>query len=721
MSDISLPAQRLHDVAQRALDWLQDARHDSARLAAEAESLALRLRRCRRDARRLTIAADESFSLGIYGNARQAKAALLRQLGITPHPVGQPALTVRYHQTPQPATSRLTLLEESDLVGLLFFAAGAQPPDRRQLATGLSALRRQPHAIPAEGVDEDRLLTLWETLSHYHPQLADDPFWPAALALAPVLNIDQRAALFAPLWGERPAFTDLYRQLAHRLQELGSRQFTLTEDIDTLSAVVDGSAAAWLNGEGDRHTVLLPLTEAQTPQRCSQAELALLTAELTLTTPSGDGIFGHPAVLLDIPGVSTACEQTLTSSLLSAKRRWLLHHCSERSQPTLLLVSGAATDRQTVLPAAKALSHWQQGGLPAPDEAGKPDLIWLLTPRSAAAQDYEAAVQRHIGEPGVHWGTLLAQDEDDNRRLLAYLTTAVDNRIRQRRLTKRLLTLHTVLTEAVLGDWLPAADGDERPQQQQVARRLLQTLQARTGVHGELLQQLLPPQEALLHLYQQPAPLTGGEPLGIGIELDLLAPVADGSDISPPTSRFADAAFRLWLEHLRRLADNRALKQQLDIDGRCLSLLADTLINTAWRLGIDRQLRDALMTDSGNAQRQTSLALGVLGDFVAWLGFQHCLPQRRPTSRIQQGQPIFTSPHAPSGDLTPPRLTRLAAAPVNNAAFYIYDWLVGLNTLAADNVGHRAAASLPARQQRRLAQIVAALEDSDKGENGMGP
>ncbi|BFO10056.1 hypothetical protein GGER_25660 [Serratia rubidaea] len=73
MNAISLPARRLQDVAQQALDWLQDARPDSARLAAEAESLALRLRRCRRDARRLATAFDDDCSLGIYGHAPQVK------------------------------------------------------------------------------------------------------------------------------------------------------------------------------------------------------------------------------------------------------------------------------------------------------------------------------------------------------------------------------------------------------------------------------------------------------------------------------------------------------------------------------------------------------------------------------------------------------------------------------------------------------------------------
>lgn len=712
MNAISLPARRLQDVAQQALDWLQDARPDSARLAAEAESLALRLRRCRRDARRLAAAFDDHCSLGIYGHAPQVKTALLRQLGIARLPVGQPALTLRYRRTPQPATPCLTLLEESDLAGLLFFAAGALPPDRQRLAAGLSALSRQPASSPSPGIDEDRLLTLWETLSHYQPQIADDPFWPAALTLAPGLSIDQRTTLFAPLWGERPAFSALYRRLAHRLQDLGGRRFALTTDSDALSAVIDGSAAEWLNDEDACYTVLQPLSGEQTPQRCPQAELALLAAELTLSTPSGDDIFNHPVDLLDIPGVDAECEQTLTSILLSAKRRWLLHRSGDCSQPDLLLVSSAAAERQAVLPAAKALARWQrvqQGCLPAP--ADKPDVIWLLTARSDAAQAYEAAVQRHIGLPGVHWGTLLAQDAQDTRRMLDYLTTAVDRHARQRRLDDQQQALLDILTKTVLGDWLPTADGDEHRQQQQIARRLLQTLQARTGAHGDLLQQLLPPQEALLHLYQQPPPLAGDRPLGIGIELDLLAPLAAGGDSSPPASSFADAMLRLWLAHLRRLADNRALQRQLDIDGRCLNLLADTLINAAWRLGIDRQLRDALATDSGNAQRQTSLALGVLGDFVAWLGFQQCLPPQRPASRIHQGQPIFVSPHASSGDPATSRLTRLATAPVNNAAFYVYDWLVGLQALAEDNAGQRAAASLPTRQQQRLAHIVAALDD----------
>ncbi|VEA73657.1 Putative bacterial virulence factor [Serratia rubidaea] len=236
-----------------------------------------------------------------------------------------------------------------------------------------------------------------------------------------------------------------------------------------------------------------------------------------------------------------------------------MHRSGDCSQPDLLLVSSAAAERQAVLPAAKALARWQrvqQGCLPAPVD--KPDVIWLLTARSDAAQAHEAAVQRHIGLPGVHWGTLLAQDAQDTRRMLDYLTTAIDRHARQRRLDDQRQALLDILTKTVLGDWLPTADGDEHRQQQQIARRLLQTLQARTGAHGDLLQQLLPPQEALLHLYQQPAPLAGDRPLGIGIELDLLAPLAGGGDSSPPASSFADAALRLWLAHLRRLADNRA-------------------------------------------------------------------------------------------------------------------------------------------------------------------
>lgn len=104
--------------------------------------------------------------------------------------------------------------------------------------------------------------------------------------------------------------------------------------------------------------------------------------------------------------------------------------------------------------------------------------------------------------------------------------------------------------------------------------------------------------------------------------------------------------------------------------------------------------------------RQISQALALLGDFVAWLGFQRRDAATRPESRVNPGQPIFTPPPAVdwSGQQ---RLTRLAPTPTKNTAFYIYDWLIGLQTLLAENAAMDSA--LGEAQRAELAEIVAAL------------
>ena len=122
--------------------------------------------------------------------------------------------------------------------------------------------------------------------------------------------------------------------------------------------------------------------------------------------------------------------------------------------------------------------------------------------------------------------------------------------------------------------------------------------------------------------------------------------------------------------------------------------------------------------------RQISRALAILGDFVARLGFQRRDAATRPESRVNPGQPIFTPPPQPAVDWSrQQRLTRLAPTPTKNTAFYIYDWLIGLQTLLAENaatesaLGEAQRAALEGSWQpcakRRLWQ------QSSRGENGI--
>lgn len=149
----------------------------------------------------------------------------------------------------------------------------------------------------------------------------------------------------------------------------------------------------------------------------------------------------------------------------------------------------------------------------------------------------------------------------------------------------------------------------------------------------------------------------------------------------------------------------------LGVEKPHLELLVDALIGAACRLRLDDELERALCAGGLPDQcedRQISQALAILGDFVAWLGFQRRDAATRPESRVNPGQPIFTPPPQPAVDWSrQQRLTRLAPTPTKNTAFYIYDWLIGLQTLLAENAATESA--LGEAQRAALEGIVATL------------
>ncbi|MDR6298635.1 hypothetical protein QE407_003989 [Pantoea dispersa] len=94
----------------------------------------------------------------------------------------------------------------------------------------------------------------------------------------------------------------------------------------------------------------------------------------------------------------------------------------------------------------------------------------------------------------------------------------------------------------------------------------------------------------------------------------------------------------------------------------------------------------------------------------AWLGFLQRDERERPQSRVNRGSPIFARPPAPSVSFSSgQRLTRLSAAPANHTAYYIYDWLVGLNSLIVENNGYTGGGDLPASARQTLAIMLLPL------------
>jgi len=660
----------------------------------------------------------------------------------------------------------LTLFSEADMTCMVLRCGLAQPGavlDEAQMLQQLTHLQRhrQPQAIA--GITSDEMVSIYDFMLRHdarrQKRLSSD-FWPAAIELAPWLTIDDRARLFALLWDGNPALTELWRQLAHTLQHLAGCRTVLAPlslliDEAQLPAesLLNPASAAGLNSADDRYVPIAPYQRGRAAKArdISLAELVLLTVELRIPLSSlpCEALSAQTDVL-DIPAAGEPLDESmrqdaqrarlqnpLVADLMQAKRGYLLEYYSEHQGINLLTVCSAAGSRSEVKAASQALDYWvrtTQGENSTVRSGRKPGLIWAITPYDQRhfQHNHDEAVQRRIGNAGDMWGSMLALDRAGLQRMASWLATALRPEVKTSRISQQIAVLQREVADNLLGSWLHH-DNDDRQQQkkQQIAETLLKALQTRTGLHGELLERLQPTRDELrrlwLHQLPQTAEASSASSLshfGIGISIDLFSELPDAAPeiavagTEDVDSQFAQNVQRYWVNHLRNLPDNASLLELLDIDKVTLQLLVEELIIASFRLKVGESLR-TMLTESettaanreARADRQVSRALTVLGDFVAWLGFLQQSEALRPESRINRGQKIFAQPATPMvsfGDAR--RLTRLSATPANTTAFYIYDWLVGLNTLIVHNSGDSAGSELKPAQRRQLSEIVQLIQ-----------
>lgn len=660
----------------------------------------------------------------------------------------------------------LTLLSEAEMTRMVLMAAFQQPkgePEAKQLEARLEHLQRLRQPQPVKGLASDEMVALWDFCRRQdagRAALLNRHFWPQACELAPLLSVDDRAQLFALLWNEDEALTVLWRQLAHTLHALQHAPcvlapLSLLVDESLLPAELLFSTAATPNLTARRAEVVPWLAgRPASPVTLSLTELQLLTLEvlIPLSTPPRQALFDQVEVV-DIPGYGVALDEDarqeqaqaaqrdpLTARLMQARRALFLEFYGERHSLDMLLVCTAASQRQDASLVGRMLTQWlktmrrdkneQQSGQ-------KPVLVWAVTRfdgRYLQTANIDEAVQRQAGIAGSDWGSMLAQDAGGIERMAAWLQNEIKPENKQQRLQDQQQRLSRELSDRLLANW--AQPVDDVQQKQQIADNLLKALQTRTGLHGELLERLQPSREQLRALYLLPqqqaaagahatpaAPDLPGSHFGIGFEFDLFSnqpePALNGENEEPlqdSDSLFAQNVQRYWIHHLRSLPDNDGLLALLGVSKSTLQMLIEELITASFRLDIAGSLLRTLTEHEaanapreGKVDRQVSRALTVLGDFVAWLGFLKRDAAERPDSRVNRGQKIFAQPQTPTVTFgNTQRLTRLSAAPANTTAFYIYDWLVGLNTLIVENNGYAGgseiadSARLPLKQALKL-------------------
>src|SRR5471030_187883 len=777
----------ISDGIDQAIAWIDENRKHSPRLQMEADRLSLKLLRQRYKSRNLGISSSCNPGIGLYGQFQSGKSHLLNALvagdnGRLETLLGNQILDYFSHINPGSQASgmitrfsrqtditdaqwpvQLTLLGEADLIKIAALSARDIPPqwDQTQILTHIRSLsmHRQPQAV--DGLSGDDVVALWDAMARFDAK-ADKTralhFWPAAVELAPYLSVDDRARLFSVLWAESAHTTAFYRHFAHTLQQLGSA----TQVLAPLSVLVDDhllpadgvmsplTLSREFETENHGKTVKVrPLRQGipDTSVEISLVDLTLLSVELLLPLMAvpQEALFEQVDLLTfpaDIDLLTAEPAHTLLSpALLQAKNACLLERYTDSQQVNLLMVCTAAGNRASVKHVGKALDHWvkQTHGENAQVRSRrKPALIWTLTPfdqRITHGEHFDEAVQRYVGTPGDAWGTMLAMDKRGIERMAAWLSTEVTPQSKQKRVMEQLEEVRRELADNLLGSWHQPAGAEELQQKQRIAESLLKALQTRAGVHGELLERLLPAREELRRLYLQQfntpqvaVQKTGvnapqvTETFGIGISIDLFSEepvqaVVTEEPNAPAVAEtdFARKAQHHWINHLRSLPDNAPLVDLLGIGKPGVEMLVEEVITAGIRMDVVGKLVNILeetplsgSSAESQADRQVSRALTVMGDFVAWLGFLNIEESQRPDSRINRGHKIFAKP--PKTWSTSQRLTKLTLAPVNNTAFYIYDWLVALNEIIIQNTGYSAGREISAQQKEKLREILQGIK-----------
>lgn len=623
---------------EQAIEWVEANRSRSPRLEMEADTLTIKLRRHRNKAQRLADSAGKEMAIGLFGQAQEGKTYLISALaagenGRLESDLGGHTLDYQAHINPesqlaglvtrftrQPGVKNATypvqllLLSEADIVNILvqtYLSTAVAPSSPRSLAEdeqqlvermALLALHRQPETIP--GFSSDEVIALWDSLARHdgkRQKWLETHFWPAAIALTPALTIDDRARLFSVLWQGKEEYTATYRQFAHTLQHLNYSQ-----------------------------KVLAPLS----------------VLVVTLQSPTREPLF-EQVDLLDIPGLNPLSNvhapsshdrengavqryPVLIKNLLQAKASYLLERYTEQHAINLLMICTAVDRRADVKAVSKALDYWvkqTQGKTAQQRSQHKPGLIWAVTKfdqRVIHNTHYDEGVQRYVGNPGESWGTMLATDERGVKRMANWLNTEVKRENRLARLSEQLYDMQNELFEHILGGWYQSDSEISAMRKQKVAESVLKSLQTRPGVHGELLERMLPTRDELRRLYQQqrqsgvstvthPAldnssAIINADPFGIGIGMDIDlfsdAPldVEQSDDAQTPSDVDTNAVFarqvlRFWINHMRNLPDNAPLVELLRLNKPTLEMLMEEVITAGLRQGINQALHATLNQD----------------------------------------------------------------------------------------------------------------------------
>lgn len=431
---------RCDETAESAFAAEAWVRRNADVVGSETPLLARELRRHGRTARKLGRALSRPMGVGVFGAsqagksylisglARSAESPLLAVFGDEAidfieeiNPAGgeeSTGLVTRFTIRDQkelggdaPATFpvRLRLLSETDILRILcntyyldLLHKEERVPEPESITARVSEAARTASGSPTGLLSEDDLLDLqkyveesFKTSRGSGPervQRLERTFWPEVVALAPRLELEQRAALLSLLWGDVEEFTRLYVTLAGALSRLGHAEeaFAPLAALDrgnrTNSIISVRSLAGLLTGGGPAVTL------ATADGRRADLPLAVATAliaELTICMRHRPWPFFEHTDLLDFPGWRSREEREIgdfrskQNGIEGLFRRGKVavlfeRACEDRELNSMLLCVGPSTQEVQSLP--EVIAGWiaHTHGESPEQRAGKQVALFLI-------------------------------------------------------------------------------------------------------------------------------------------------------------------------------------------------------------------------------------------------------------------------------------------------------------------------------------------------------
>ncbi|MCX8670746.1 putative virulence factor [Gilliamella sp. B2865] len=346
-------------------------------------------------------------------------------------------------------------------------------------------------------------------------------------------------------------------------------------------------------------------------------------------------------------------------------------------------------------------------------------------------------IKEYVSDPDQAWDAMLKLNDGGIGRISQYLEQVAITEVKQQRIVEQLNEKIDYIINMRFDTWYQAGSDEELGKKKQIISGVVKELQGKALLLGELLKVLELPDQTIRALYHSShinneVSTTGSDDIldnssndfGLNTEFELFpdssSPLKPKAVASLPTeSKFAKNVFTAWLEHLRNIVLDKHILQFFGLEQKSLSFIVEELITAANRLKLEASLTQKILDieNMGSKRddlesRQISSIHLFLTDFIAWLGFIQGQANEIPTSRVNQGKPIFSSPLSQfSSQLSHP-LPVLDDKTKNYSQFAIFDWFIAFAVLAQENVGHHAGREISQEQNSQLGEVLTIFKQS---------